>query len=94
MAVLSPAVSVLEAHRIAHTAHVVLGDVAEEIAKYADRLGCTKIVMGTRALSALRSLFSRSVAQSVVKRTKVPVTLVKAAGAASKSALPLAAPIM
>ena len=92
MAVLSPAVSLLEAHRVSNTVHVVLGDVAEEIAKNADRLACTRIVMGTRALSALRSLFSRSVAQSVVKRTKVPVTLVKAAAAAPRSALPLPAP--
>jgi nucleotide-binding universal stress UspA family protein len=82
MALLKRATSALRAQRVPHTAHVVFGDAAEEIAKSAKRFGCTKIVMGTRAMGVVRSLFSHSVARRVVTLTKVPVTLVKADAAA------------
>lgn len=94
MAVLQPALAMLQAHHVSHSAHVVLGDIPEEIAGIANRSACTKIVMGTRAMSALRSLFSRSVVQRVVKLTTVPVTLVKAGAATRKGALPVPAPTM
>jgi nucleotide-binding universal stress UspA family protein len=77
-AVLKPATSALQARRVAYTAHVALGDAAAEIAASAHRFGCTKIVMGTRGIGFLRSLWSRSVARRVVRLATVPVTLVKA----------------
>ncbi|HEX2825809.1 MAG TPA: universal stress protein [Burkholderiales bacterium] len=88
MAALRPAMLALQAHQVAHTASVVLGDVASEIARSAHRFGSTKIVMGTRAMNALRSLFSRSVSRRVVKLTTVPVTLVKAGAETPQAALP------
>jgi nucleotide-binding universal stress UspA family protein len=87
-AVLRPATLVLQAHQVPFTASVVLGNVAVEIARTAQRFSCTKIVMGTRAMGILRSLFSRSVARRVVKRATVPVTLVKGDAASSESAMP------
>ena len=87
-AVLWPATLALQAHEVPYTASVVLGDAAVEIAKAAHRFACTRIVMGTRAMGVVRSLFSRSVARRVVKRTSVPVTLVKADSAAPEAAPP------
>ena len=87
-AVLQPATLVLQAHQVPYTASVVLGNVAVEIARTAERFARTKIVMGTRAMGILRSLFSRSVARRVVKRTTVPVTLVKGDTASSDMAMP------
>ena len=91
MTLLKPATAALRARHVFHTAHVALGDAAEEIAKSAERFACTKIVMGTRAMGILRSLLSRSVARRVVKLTTVPVTLVKADAATRDETLSLPA---
>ena len=91
MALLKPATSALQARRIAHTAHVAFGDPAREIARSAERYGCTKILMGTRAMGVLRSLVSRSVARRVVELAAVPVTLVKADAAAREETLAMPA---
>ncbi|MFM9939341.1 MAG: universal stress protein [Hyphomicrobiaceae bacterium] len=53
------------------------GPVAETIARLAEELGATQIVMGTRGLGGVRGLFMGSVATQLVHLSKVPVTLVK-----------------
>jgi nucleotide-binding universal stress UspA family protein len=54
-----------------------LGFPSEEILREALAYGADHIVMGTRGLGAVRSLFIGSVAQRVVHQALVPVTLVK-----------------
>lgn len=53
------------------------GDPAETIARRAAELGCEGIVMGTHGRGRLTHLVMGSVAQSVVQRAPVPVTLVR-----------------
>jgi nucleotide-binding universal stress UspA family protein len=56
---------------------VLIGPVAETIARYAVENSCEKIVMGTRGLGAVRSVLMGSVATRVLGLTELPVTLVK-----------------
>jgi nucleotide-binding universal stress UspA family protein len=67
----------LEAHGIDYTAQVLLGEVAENIVRYAAERGCSSILMGTRGMSAIGNLLFGSVAARVVSRANVPVTLIK-----------------
>lgn len=53
------------------------GDPAEIIARRATELGCESIVMGTHGRGRLGSMVLGSVAQHVVHRSTVPVTLVR-----------------
>jgi nucleotide-binding universal stress UspA family protein len=53
------------------------GFASDEILREAAQWQPTQIVMGTRGLGALRSLFMGSVAQRVVHGAQVPVLLVK-----------------
>jgi nucleotide-binding universal stress UspA family protein len=57
--------------------HVLIGDPAEQIARFAKRRGIDKIVMGTHGRSGLSALLMGSVATKVLHRATVPVTLVK-----------------
>ena len=54
-----------------------VGDPAAEIVKLAKKEGARMIVMGTRGLTALKSVFMGSVAQAVVSTSPIPVLLVK-----------------
>jgi len=56
---------------------VLIGQVAETIARYALENSCEQIVMGTRGLGAVRSVLMGSVATRVLGLTELPVTLVK-----------------
>jgi nucleotide-binding universal stress UspA family protein len=60
-----------------YTPAVMLGPVAETIAKAATDLGCDKIVMGTRGLGSLGNALMGSVTTHVLQLTQLPVTLVK-----------------
>jgi nucleotide-binding universal stress UspA family protein len=55
----------------------VEGDAASEIVRVAAECGADQIVIGTRGMGALGSLFMGSVAQRVVQLAAVPVLLVK-----------------
>jgi nucleotide-binding universal stress UspA family protein len=57
--------------------HVLIGDPAEQIARFAKRRGIDKIVMGTHGRSGLSALLMGSVATKVLHHATVPVTLVK-----------------
>lgn len=74
---LEPAVERLKAADIPYARQVLMGDVAHEIAKYADSAGCDGIVMGTRGMGPLANLVMGSVATQVVHLTRLPVTLIK-----------------
>jgi nucleotide-binding universal stress UspA family protein len=74
---LASARALLDRAGIAHVPAVLLGPVAETIARYAAEQGCEKIVMGTRGLGALGNMLMGSVATRVLHLTDLPVTLVK-----------------
>jgi nucleotide-binding universal stress UspA family protein len=74
---LASARAVLDAAGIAYTPAVLLGPVAETIAKYASETGCDKIIMGTRGLGALGSVLMGSVTADLLRLTDLPITLVK-----------------
>lgn len=59
------------------SSEVIPGDIAPTIVRRANELGCTGIVMGTRGLGALATIFIGSTAMEVVRQTSLPVTLVK-----------------
>jgi len=75
--VLEPVMRELAAAGVPHTKEILVGPIAQTIAKRADELGCDGIVMGTRGMSAMGGLLLGSVAMKVVHAAKVPVTLVK-----------------
>lgn len=62
---------------IRHETHVLIGDVARTIARFARRRRCNKIIMGTRGMTSLANLLLGSVATKVIHLARVPVTLVK-----------------
>jgi len=53
------------------------GNTAHEIVRVAAECGADQIVIGTRGMGALGSLFLGSVAQRVIQLAEVPVLLVK-----------------
>lgn len=74
---LASARALLEAAGIAYTPAVLLGPVAETLARYASEQRCEKIVMGSRGLGAISSVLLGSVTQRLLQLTDLPVTLVK-----------------
>jgi nucleotide-binding universal stress UspA family protein len=74
---LAEAEEVLKSAGVPYTKAVLVGHIAEEIAKCASELGCNGIVMGTRGMTAFEGLVMGSVAVKVVHAATVPVTLVK-----------------
>jgi len=67
----------LTAAGVPFTTEILIGPIAQTIAKRADTLGCSGIVMGTRGMTAVGGLLLGSVATKVVHAANVPVTLVK-----------------
>jgi nucleotide-binding universal stress UspA family protein len=62
---------------VSYTAQVLVGDVAETVARYAHEIGADKIIMGTRGMTPLANLVLGSIATKVIHLTDVPITLVK-----------------
>jgi nucleotide-binding universal stress UspA family protein len=73
---LAPVQAVFTGLGINHAVHVLIGHPAETIARYAAENGCDGIVMGSRGGSAIKNLVLGSTALNVIKRAKIPVTLV------------------
>ncbi len=67
----------LEEAAVPFTAQVLIGDVAESIARYAHEIGADKIIMGTRGMTPLANLMLGSIATKVIHLTEIPVTLVR-----------------
>ena len=57
--------------------HISVGQPGPAILAFAKRLNCGQIVMGTHGAGAALQLVLGSVAQDVVRESKVPVTVVK-----------------
>ena len=74
---LQAAKALLDEAQVPYTAQVLIGDVAQSIARYAKDIGCDKIIIGSRGTTSLANLLLGSVATKVIHLTDVPVTLVK-----------------
>ncbi len=77
MAVLKPYMARLDAAGVAYNWHVLVGHVAQTIARFAKEQKFDQVVMGTHGRSGVTQLLMGSVAQNVVRRLKIPVALVK-----------------
>jgi nucleotide-binding universal stress UspA family protein len=67
----------LDRARVKYHEHVLIGDPAETIARFARRGGFDKIIMGTHGRTGMSRLLMGSVATKVLHLSTVPVTLVK-----------------
>lgn len=74
---LQSARALLDAAKVRYTPQVLIGPVAETIAKTAREQNCDGIVMGTRGLGAVAGALLGSVTAKVVQLSDVPVTLIK-----------------
>jgi len=74
---LESAKAILDRAGIPYAAHVLIGDVAQTIARFAKEHACDKIIMGTRGMGAIQNLIMGSVSTKVIHLSDVPVTLVK-----------------
>lgn len=74
---LQSARALLDGAKVRYTPQVLIGPIAETIAKTALEQNCDGIVMGTRGLGAAAGALLGSVASQVVHLADVPVTLVK-----------------
>lgn len=74
---LASARALLDQAGIAYAPDVLLGPIAETIARFATEHHCDQIVMGTRGLGALGGVLMGSVATRLLHLATLPVTLVK-----------------
>jgi nucleotide-binding universal stress UspA family protein len=74
---LAPARDVLDRAGLSYAPTVLIGPIAETIARFAAEQGCEKIVMGTRGLGAVAGVLMGSVTTRLLNLTTLPVTLVK-----------------
>ena len=77
LAALKGAREILDEAGVSYQHHVAVGHVAETIANYAREHGFDQIVIGSHGHGALRHLLIRSVASDVLRRSEIPVTLIK-----------------
>jgi nucleotide-binding universal stress UspA family protein len=77
MAVLKPYMERMDAAGVGYQWHVLVGHVAQTIARFAKEQKFDKVVMGTHGRSGVTQLLLGSVAQNVIRRLKIPVALVK-----------------
>ena len=74
---LRPAKHLLDERAVPYRATMLVGQIAETIADYAEKHQCNVIVMGTRGMDLIKTLVLGSVATQVIHLAGVPVTLVK-----------------
>ena len=77
MAALKPGMQKLDAARVPYQHHIVAGDEADVICRFAKEKGLDQIVMGTRGMGSVSNLVLGSVATKVIHLSPVPVLLVK-----------------
>jgi nucleotide-binding universal stress UspA family protein len=89
---LAPACRLLDEAGVSYVKHIMVGHAAEVIAYTAKKLGCDKVIMGTRGLGTVTQLLLGSVSHKAIHQMdpRIPVTLVKA-GYAPASATSTAA---
>lgn len=79
MASLQTARDRLAAAGIAAECHVVAGEPAETIVRFAEQIGCDQIVIGARGLGSLPGLLLGSVTTRVLHLAKLPVLVMRQA---------------
>ena len=62
---------------VAATPHVGYGDIADSIADTAKALGADHLVVGSRGLGSMSAALRGSVSHSLVRRSPVPLTIVR-----------------
>ncbi|MBX3646817.1 MAG: universal stress protein [Rhodocyclaceae bacterium] len=77
IAALAAARNALDQAGVPYRVHVAVGHIADTILLYASELNFDIIVMGTHGRSKLMQIILGSVANDVVKRSSIPVTLIK-----------------
>ena len=77
LALLAPARAIILDVGADYRHHIVVGHIADSIARFAGEQKVDNIVMGTRGMSAISDLVMGSVAHKVIHLAAVPVTLVK-----------------
>jgi nucleotide-binding universal stress UspA family protein len=76
-AALAAAKKKLEAAKLPYQAHILVGSIAETIAKHAKDARCDLIYIGTRGMTAAANALLGSTATKVLHISPVPVLLVK-----------------
>ena len=74
---LQSARSALDTAGVKYQVHIVVGDPAQSIVRFADEQGCDQIVMGTHGRTGLAGVVMGSVATKALHLSKVPVLVVK-----------------
>ena len=77
MAALAAPRKILDEARLAYKHHILVGEAAETIVRFAREHDCQQIIMGTRGLGSVSGLLLGSVATKVIHLAEVPVLLVK-----------------
>lgn len=75
--VLAPAVQMVRAAGVPYSVEIASGDPAHTLIDIAERHGCELVVMGGRGHGAVRRALMGSVSLELVRRSPVPVMLVK-----------------
>jgi len=73
------AAAAVQLQGVVHTLEVVTGRAVDAILDAADPARFDLVIMGTRGLSGLQHLLLGSVAEGVVRRSRIPVLTVRAA---------------
>lgn len=71
------ALALLEHARLGGYLHAAMGETAARIAALAAELGCSEILMATHGHTGAAGVLLGSVAQAVLARTELPLTLVR-----------------
>ncbi|MEK6736158.1 MAG: universal stress protein [Pseudomonadota bacterium] len=74
---LQPVRALLDQAGIAYQPHILVGDPAETIVRFATEKHCDQIVLGPRGQGTLKELLLGSVVNKVMQLSTVPVLLVK-----------------
>lgn len=85
-AALSVARDILDDSGVPYTAIIGLGGIAQVIAQTAEGNDCDEIVLGVGLWSRIKSCFGGGLPAGVMRRTAVPLTVVKAGGPAAEPA--------
>lgn len=74
---LEEAGKILDDAHVAYARHILVGHISETIVRFAQEKGFDEIVMGTHGRTGLTHLLLGSIASEIVKKSQLPVTLVK-----------------
>jgi nucleotide-binding universal stress UspA family protein len=77
LAALQEARNMLDRAGVHYSWHILVGHLADTIVRFASEQGFDEIIMGTHGRSALTHLLLGSIASDVIRKTELPVTLVK-----------------